>query len=374
MQLPIVNNEQALSTSSWQWQLQNSLRNAEDFVNNGLQLTSYELEGIRQRSLHHFPIATTPYYFGLVDKTDPTCPIRRQVIPRVEELRKSIGDLEDPLGEKEHNAAEHLIQRYPDRVLLFITDRCAIYCRFCTRSHLVGAGGGIRTANKLSKAFDYIRENKNIREVILSGGDPLTINTEKLVSILSELRKIEHIDSIRIGTRTPCVLPQRIQPELVEALATFHPIWIMTHFNHPKELTPEVKRACDLLAKHGFPMMNHTVLLSGVNDNKETLEKLFRGLVRLRVKPYYLLQADPVVGTAHLRTPLEVGLKIMKELQGRLSGIATPRFIVDTPGGKGKVSGQLGQPINTNNGPQITRFETWRGISVDYIDPPAAKS
>jgi lysine 2,3-aminomutase len=251
---------------------------------------------------------------------------------------------------------------------LLVTDRCAVYCRFCTRSRMVGEGGGARPLERLEPAFRHLEAHPELRDVIVSGGDPLAMATERLVRIVARLRSIESVETIRLATRVPVTLPQRVTGELVRALKPFHPLWVMTHFNHPKELTPRAREACELFADNGFPVMNQSVLLRGVNDRAETLEALFRGLVRSRVRPYYLLQADPVRGTGHLRTPLARGLEIMAALQGRLSGIALPKFVVDTPGGMGKVP--LLPDAIVERRPGETLLRTFRGAVVSYVDPP----
>jgi lysine 2,3-aminomutase len=267
-----------------------------------------------------------------------------------------------------------LVQRYPDRVLLLVTDRCAVYCRFCTRSRMVGDGGGAVSIEALGPALQYIRENEAIHDVIISGGDPLAMSTDKLEPILAAVRAIAHVGTIRLATRVPVTLPMRITSELVTRLRAHHPVWIMTHFNHPKEVTPEAKAACEMLADAGFPVMNQSVLLRGINDDASVLEQLFRSLVRMRVRPYYLLQTDPVAGTGHLRTPLQRGVDIMAALQGRLSGIALPKFICDTPGGHGKVplrGGEVLESTLASDGTMRTALTTFRGKQVEYIDPPA---
>lgn len=353
--------------ADWRWQLQNSVRTARD-LDAALALTDDERTQALAAERAGLPLSITPYYLGLIDPTDPDCPIRRQVVPRVDETREVPGDLRDPLGEEAHEAAPHLVQRYPDRALLIATDRCAVYCRFCTRSRLVGAGGGAASLEKLAPAFAYLRAHPEVRDVIVSGGDPLAMSTDRLVRVVRALRDIESVETIRLATRVPVALPQRINAELLNALKPHHPLWVMTHFNHPKELTEQSRLACRRLADAGFPVMNHTVLLRGVNDDASTLATLFRGLVRERVRPYYLLQADPVRGTGHLRTPLATGVRIMGELQGRLSGIALPKFIVDTPGGMGKVPAGPDYVVGRSAG--RTRFRTHRGVEVDYVDPP----
>jgi lysine 2,3-aminomutase len=278
------------------------------------------------------------------------------------------GDLEDPLGEVAHEVAPHLVQRYPDRVLLLATDRCAVYCRFCTRSRMVGDGGGAVSLDALAPAFAWLRRHPEVRDVIVSGGDPLAMATDRLVRLVAAVREIPSVETIRLATRVPVTLPMRVTGELVRALRPYHPLWVMTHFNHPKELTKLAIAACKRLADGGFPVMNQTVLLAGVNDDASTLEALFRGLVRARVRPYYLLQADPVRGTGHLRTPLARGVRVMEELQGRLSGIALPKLFCDTPGGRGKVP--LGPDYVVARRPGATTLRTFRGEEVEYVDPP----
>jgi lysine 2,3-aminomutase len=354
----------------WRWQLSHSITTPDELAA-ALTLTEPERSGLSALGERGFPVAITPYYLGLIDRQDPACPIRRQVVPRAEELDRVPGDLADPLGEAAHEAAPNLIQRYPDRALLFATDRCAVYCRFCTRSRLVGAGGGARSLDRLEPAFAHLRAHPEITDVIISGGDPLVMATDKLVRLVARLREIPSVETIRLATRVPVVLPQRVTDELLQALRPHHPIWVMTHFNHPKELTREAARALTQLADAGFPVMNHTVLLRGVNDDADVLAQLFRGLVRWRARPYYLLQADPVQGTGHLRTPLDTGIAIMERLQGRLSGIALPKLIVDTPGGLGKVP--VGPDYVVARGLGVTRFRTHRGVEVDYLDPPLAE-
>lgn len=351
----------------WRWQLRHAVRTVRQ-LEARLRLTEAELEGARRAESVGFPMAITPHYLSLCDPVDPSCPIRRQVVPHALEARLVPGDLTDPLGEEAHEVAPELIQRYPDRALLLSTDRCAVYCRFCTRSRIVGAGGGARSLERLERAFSYLAAHPEIRDVIVSGGDPLAQSTERLVSILGRLRKIPSVETIRLATRVPIALPQRITSELLTALRPFHPLWVMTHFNHPKELSPLSRRALSSLADAGFPVMNQTVLLRGVNDESGVLSELFRGLVRERARPYYLLQADPVRGTGHLRTPLGTGIRIMEELQGRLSGIALPKLIVDSPGGLGKVP--VGPEWVVHRAGGITRLRTPRGVEVDYVDPP----
>ncbi len=355
------------TSRDWRWQIRHAITTV-DALAAALPLTQRELDGARRTEREGLPMSITPYYLSLCDPNDAACPVRVQCVPDSREADHVTGDLEDPLGEVAHEVAPNLVQRYPDRVLLLATDRCAVYCRFCTRSRMVGAAGGAVSLEALGPALKFIRENPQIRDVIISGGDPLAMGTDKLVRVVAAVRAISSVDTIRLATRVPVTLPMRITGELLRALRPYHPLWVMTHFNHPKELTPASLAACNRLANAGFPVMNQSVLLKGVNDDAATLEALFRGLVRARVRPYYLLQTDPVRGTSHLRTPLATGLRIMGELQGRLSGIALPKFICDTPGGLGKVP--LLPDYVVARSPGKTRLRTFRGEEVEYIDPP----
>lgn len=353
----------------WRWQARHAATTLAD-LERALVLTEAEREGARRAESAGLPIAITPYYLALADRHDPRCPIRMQCVPTAAEADEVPGDLVDPLGEVAHEVAPHLVQRYPDRALLLVTDRCAVYCRFCTRSRIVGDGGGAVSLEALAPALDYLRRTTQVRDVIVSGGDPLAMTTDRLVRIVEALRAIPHLDTIRLATRVPVTLPMRVTTELVRALRPFHPLWVMTHFNHPKELTKASLAACARLADAGFPVMNQTVLLRGINDDASTLEALFRGLIRARVRPYYLLQADPVRGTGHLRTPLARGVEIMSQLQGRLTGIALPKLICDTPGGKGKVP--IGPDVVVARSDGRTTLKTFRGELVDYVDPPGS--
>jgi lysine 2,3-aminomutase len=368
--LPMVDHSAASANtadlSDWQWQVRHALTTKEELAQ-VVALTQDEREGLERSAHAGLPVSVTPYYLSLMDPLDPTCGIRRQVVPVGAEAHVTRGDLADPLGEAEHEVAPHLVQRYPDRALLLVTDRCAVYCRFCTRSRMVGVGGGAISLEKLGPAFAYLEAHPEVRDVIVSGGDPLTMSTARITAVLERLRAIASLDTIRLATRVPVTLPMRITDELLQALRGFHPLWIMTHFNHPKELSPEAVLALNKLADNGFPVMNQTVLLAGINDRAETLEALFRGLVKARARPYYLLQMDPVSGTGHMRTPLSKGLELMGALQGRLTGIALPKFICDTPNGRGKVP-LVAEPI-VSQGEGHTVLRTFRGEDVTYWDP-----
>lgn len=355
--------------SDWRWQVRNAATSVDDLAR-ALKLTEGELAGARRAEQTGLPISVTPYYLALADRDDPACPIRRQCVPDAREGETVAGDLVDPLGEAAHEVAPHLVQRYPDRALLLATDRCAVYCRFCTRSRMVGDGGGAASLEALAPALAWLTKNPQVRDVIVSGGDPLAMATDRIERLVAAVRGVPSVETIRLATRVPVTLPMRVTAELVRALRRHHPLWVMTHFNHPKELTKASIAACARLADAGFPVMNQTVLLRGINDSAETLAMLFRGLIRARVRPYYLLQADPVRGTGHLRTPLARGVALMEELQGRLTGIALPKLICDTPGGRGKVP--LVADYVVERGPGRTVLRTFRGERVEYVDPPSA--
>ncbi|GAB4199543.1 MAG: lysine 2,3-aminomutase [Sandaracinaceae bacterium] len=351
----------------WRWQVRHAITTLAE-LERAFALTPEEREGARRAEAAGLPLSITPYYAGLASRDDPRCPIRLQCVPSAAESIEVPGDLRDPLGEEEHTVAPHLVSRYPDRALLLVTDRCSVYCRFCTRSRMVGQDGGVRPLAELEPAFRWLADHPEVQDVIVSGGDPLVMSEPRLEAILAQLAALEHLATVRIATRAPVTLPQRIDASLCRVLRAFPATWVMTHFNHPKELTPASTRALAMLVDHGLPVMNQTVLLRGVNDDVETLTALFRGLVRRRVRPYYLLQADPVRGTGHLRTPLARGLALMEALQGRLSGIALPKLVVDTPGGMGKVPIMPDAIVHRGEG--ATRLRTWRGVEVDYLDPP----
>ena len=354
--------------NDWQWQARHAATDVEG-LERVLRLTPAERLGVNRAAAAGLPVSVTPYYLELCDPVDPDCPIRAQCIPRAEEGITVPGDLHDPLGEEAHEAAPHLIQRYPDRALLIATDHCGVYCRFCTRSRIVGAGEGARSLRALEPALAWVAEHPEIRDVIVSGGDPCVMSTARIARLLRRLREIPHVAYVRLATRAPVTLPQRITEELCQAIReSCEATWIMTHFNHPKELTVESLAACGRLADAGLPVMNQTVLLRGVNDSTDALETLFRGLVAARVRPYYLLQMDPVRGTGHLRTPLRRGVELMRALQGRISGIALPKFVVDTPGGRGKVP--LGPNYVIGQNDDVTLLQTFRGELVEYRDPP----
>ena len=281
-----------------------------------------------------YPVRINEYYRSLV--ADPQDPIGLQVIPDPAEWMDADSP-EDPLGEDEDSPVPAIVHRYPDRVLFLVTNQCPIYCRYCTRKRLVGKPEGVVSREEIRQGIDYIRDHPEVRDVILSGGDPLMLKDDVLEEILSGLRSIEHLEIIRIGTRVPSALPQRVTPDLCRMLSRFHPLYMNLHFNHPREITPESSEACRLLADAGIPLGCQTVLMKGINDDAEVLGTLFKGLLKIRVKPYYLYQADLTRGANHFRTPVDKGIAIMKALQGNISGMAIPHFVIDAPGGGGKI-------------------------------------
>ncbi len=321
---------------SWKWQLANRITTAEE-LEKLIRLSPAEKSDIAQ-SLSLFRMAITPYYASLMDKEDPHCPIRMQMIPSAAERVRGEFDLEDPLGEIKYNPAPNVVRRYPDRALLLVTMQCAAYCRHCTRRRVVGSTDCTISSEQLQVALDYIERTTEIRDVLISGGDPFILPTSVLEKIIAKVRAIKHVEIIRIGTRVPVVLPMRIDKELTDMLKKYHPIWVNTHFNHPKELTPEAAEACQALVDAGIPVGNQTVLLKGINDDAEILKKLFLGLVKARVRPYYLFQCDLSVGISHFRTPVEKGIEIMHSLTSSISGYAVPKYAIDLPVGGGKVT------------------------------------
>ncbi|CAK8715426.1 Radical SAM core domain-containing protein [Candidatus Electronema halotolerans] len=281
-----------------------------------------------------YPMRISPYYLDLIRQAGE--PLFRQAVPDLRELEDPVG-MDDPLGEENLSPVPNLVHKYPDRVLLLVSGQCAMYCRFCTRKRKVGQAALRFSEEHFAAALDYLRRTPTVREVLISGGDPLLLPDERLEEILRRLREVNSIEVIRIGTRTPCTLPMRITPELCAMLRQFHPLYLNTHFNHPAELTAAAARACTQLADAGIPLGCQTVLLKGVNDSAEVLRELFCGLLRLRVRPYYLMQADLTKGTSHFRTPVKAGLAIMRQMIGTVSGMAVPKFVLDAPGGKGKI-------------------------------------
>jgi lysine 2,3-aminomutase len=349
----------------WRWQARNRIRTPAQ-LEQFLALAEEERQALaRTGSL--LPVSITPYYMSLISREDRNQPLRKTVIPTIEEFFKAPGEADDPLAEEADSPVPGLVHRYPDRVLLLVTDLCSSYCRYCTRSRMVGHGKIGPQEDRLEEAFEYIRSKPVVRDVIISGGDPLTLSERRLDWILAALRGIPHVEIIRMGTKMPAVLPQRITPELCRMLRKHHPLWMSLHFTHPDECTPETFLACTRLADAGIPLGSQTVLLKGVNDEVETLKQLFHRLLKMRVRPYYLYQCDPISGSAHFRTPVSKGLEIIQGLRGFTTGYAVPNYVIDAPGGGGKI---ILQPdcVVGREGDQLL-LRNYEGKIYRYPDP-----
>ena len=359
---PNVTDEQ---WNDWHWQVKNRIESLED-LKKYITLSAEEEEGVK-KTLETLRMAITPYYFSLMDINDPNCPVRKQAIPSIKEIHKAEADLLDPLHEDEDSPVPGLTHRYPDRVLLLITDMCSMYCRHCTRRRFAGASDDAMPMDRIDKAIEYIAKTPQVRDVLLSGGDALLVSDETLEYIISKLRAIPHVEIVRIGSRTPVVLPQRITPELVEMLKKYHPIWLNTHFNHPKEVTPESKKACELMANAGIPLGNQSVLLRGINDCVHVMKRLVHDLVKMRVRPYYIYQCDLSMGLEHFRTPVSKGIEIIEGLRGHTSGYAVPTFVVDAPGGGGKTPVMPQYVIS--QAPHKVVLRNFEGVITTYTEP-----
>jgi len=334
-EIPLWKNVTEEQWNDWRWQVANRITTLEE-LKQVIDLTPEEEEGVK-RCLQTLRMAITPYYATLIDPRDRNCPVRKQAVPTALELQMAASDMTDPLYEDVDSPVPGLTHRYPDRVLLLVTDQCSMYCRHCTRRRFAGVTDKPRSKEEVDRAIDYVRRTPVVRDVLLSGGDGLLINDDFIEYILKELRAIPHVEIIRFGTRAPVVLPQRITPELCRMLKKYHPIFLNTHFNHPKEITPVSAEACARLADAGIPLGNQTVLLRGVNDCPLLMRKLVQGLLKIRVRPYYLYQCDLSQGIEHFRTSVSAGIEIIEYLRGHTSGLAVPTFCIDGPGGGGKI-------------------------------------
>ena len=356
--------------NDWHWQVSHRIPDV-DTLKKYLPLAPEEEEGCR-KALEHFRMAITPYYLTLIDPNDPNDPVRKQAVPTGNEAYRSPEDLLDPLEEDGDSPVPGLTHRYPDRVLFLITDQCAMYCRHCTRRRLAGQKDGARTRNQIDDCIEYIRNTPAVRDVLLSGGDALLMSDDRLEYILSELRKIDHVEIIRIGTRTPVVLPQRITPEFCTMIRKYHPVWLNTHFNHSNEITPDSMLACSRLADAGVQLGNQSVLLRGVNDCVHVMRKLVNGLVYMRVRPYYIYQCDLSLGLSHFRPPVAKGLEIIEGLRGHTSGFCVPTYVVDAPGGGGKIPVMPDYLISQN--PDHIVLRNFEGVITTYKEPEEYKN
>lgn len=357
-----------ITTNQWNdpaWQLKNritSLRQLEEH----LVLSEEERSGVLLSGTK-LALAVTPHFFNLIERNNPDCPIRRQVIPRVEETWTEEAEMADPCGEDSHMPVPGLVHRYPDRVLFLVTDRCASYCRYCTRSRVVSGAGEQELETDFEAAFRYLEQHTEVRDVLLSGGDPLLFSDAKLERILSRLRSIKHIEFLRIGSRIPIFLPQRITPALCAMLKKYHPLFLSVHANHPRELTSEVRSGLERLADAGIPLGNQSVLLRGVNDDADTMKTLVHKLLMCRVRPYYLYQMDLISGSGHLRAPVARGIEIIEQLRGHTTGYAIPQFVIDAPGGGGKVPVNPDYVIQRNDERVLVR--NYEGKIFEYPEP-----
>lgn len=351
--------------NDWKWQVKNRIETLEE-LKKYIDLTPEEENGVRE-SLKTIRMSITPYYLSLIDTEDPHDPIRMQSIPTANELYVSPSDLQDPLHEDSDSPVPGLTHRYPDRVLFLITDMCAMYCRHCTRRRFAGQKDAGAPSERIDKCIDYIARTPQVRDVLLSGGDALLMSDNRIEYILQRLRAIPHVEIIRFGTRTPVVMPQRITPEFVEMVKKYHPIWLNTHFNHPSEITPESSAACARLADAGIPLGNQTVLLRGINDCTHVMKRLVHELVKIRVRPYYIYVCDQSMGISHFRTPVSKGIEIIENLRGHTSGYAVPTFVVDAPGGGGKI------PVMPNylvsQSPNRVVVRNYEGVLSTYTEP-----
>jgi len=356
--------------NDWKWQFRNRVTTV-DQLKQIVNLTPEEEAGV-QKSLKVLRMAITPYWATLMDPDDPHDPIRMQAVPTIKEIGFSASDMEDPLYEDIDSPVHGLTHRYPDKVLFLITDQCGMYCRHCTRRRFAGHADKEKSAESVDAAIKYIKEHEEIRDVLLSGGDCLISSDERLESIISRLQAIDHVEIVRLGSRAPVTLPQRITPELCNMLKKHHPIWLNTHFNHPKEITPESKRAVEMLADAGIPVGNQSVLLKGVNDCPTIMKKLVHELVKIRCRPYYFYQCDLSKGIEHFRTSVVKGIEIMEALRGHTSGFAVPMFIVDAPGGGGKIPVTPNYLISMSDKRVILR--NYEGGTFQYPEPKDRES
>ena len=349
--------------NDWRWQFKNRITTLEE-LKEYIPLTKEEDD---PKILQTLRMAITPYYLSLIDPHDPYDPIRKQSIPTIHELHRSHSDLEDPLHEDVDSPVPGLTHRYPDRVLFLVTENCSMYCRHCTRRRFAGHHDKAPPQSQIDKCIEYIKETPVVRDVLLSGGDALLISDKKLEEILIRLKEIPHVEIIRIGSRTPVVMPQRITPELCQMLKKYHPLWFNTHFNHPNEITEDSTRACALLADAGIPLGNQSVLLRGINDCIHVMKKLVHELVKIRVRPYYMYQCDLSVGLEHFRTTVAQGIEIIEGLRGHTSGLCIPTFVVDAPGGGGKIPVMPDYTISQGN--QRVVLRNFEGVITTYEEP-----
>lgn len=363
-QISLFKDVNPLDWEDWHWQLKHRIRSREDLAQI-LTLTPQEEEGIKKAS-GRLSMAITPYWTTLMEPDDPNCPFRRQAVPVVGESVVGPHEMVDPCAEDRDSPAPHLVHRYPDRVLILATEHCALYCRHCTRRRLVGEHQENNVTSRFDAAIEYLKSNRKIRDVLISGGDPFILEDEEIEDLVQKIRSISHIEFLRIGTRVPVTLPQRITEKMITMLKKYSPIWISIHFNHPKEITKRCKIACDMLSDAGFPLGSQTVLLKGINDRPYIMKRLMQELLQIRVRPYYIYQCDPVRGTQHFRTPVAVGINIMEKLRGHTSGYAIPTYVIDGPGGGGKIPVGPAYILSQAKGKYVLR--NYKGKIYTYLE------
>lgn len=363
-QISLYKDVNPLEWEDWRWQLEHRIR-AKEELSQIIKLTAEEESGIKKAS-GRLSLAITPYWVTLIDPEDPDCPLRRQAVPVAHESSIGPHEMVDPCAEDRDSPAPHLVHRYPDRVLLLATEHCAMYCRHCTRRRLVGEHEEPNSSHRFDAAIEYIKSNRKIRDVLISGGDPLTLEDEEIENLIQKIRSISHVEFLRIGTRVPVTLPQRITEKLVTMLKKYSPVWISIHFNHPKEITKRCKIACDMLSDAGIPLGSQSVLLKGINDRPYIMKRLVHDLLKIRVRPYYIYQCDPVRGTQHFRTPVATGINIMEKLRGHTSGYAVPTYVIDGPGGGGKIPVGPNYILSQAKGKYVLR--NYRGKIYTYLE------
>lgn len=363
-QISLYKDVNPLDWEDWHWQVKHRICTKE-MLAQIVKLAPEEEEGIKRAS-GRLSMAITPYWASQIDAEDPTCPLRRQAVPVAAESVVGPHEMADPCAEDRDSPAPHLVHRYPDRVLLLATEHCAMYCRHCTRRRLVGDHKESNSPSRFDAAIEYIKSNKKIRDVLISGGDPLIMEDEELEGLVAKIRAISHVEFLRIGTRIPVTLPQRITEKFVMMLKKYTPIWMSIHFNHPKEITKRCKIACDMLSDNGIPLGSQTVLLKGINDRPYIMKKLMHELLQIRVRPYYIYQCDPVKGTQHFRTPVAAGINIMEKLRGHTSGYAVPTYVIDGPGGGGKIPVGPNYILSQAKGKYVLR--NYRGKIYTYLE------
>ncbi len=365
-QVSIYKDVNPLDWEDWHWQLKRRICSKEE-LSQIIRLTPEEEKGI-DKARGRLAMAITPYWANLIDADDPDCPIRRQSVPVGAEFSIAPHEMADPCAEDRDSPAPHLVHRYPDRVLLLATEHCAMYCRHCTRRRLVGDHQDKEEdpLTRFDAAIEYIKANRKIRDVLISGGDPLILEDEALENLLQKIRAISHVEFLRIGTRIPVTLPQRINEKLADMLKKYSPIWMSIHFNHPKEITKRCKSACDMLSESGIPLGSQSVLLKGVNDRPYVFKRLVHDLLQIRVRPYYIYQCDPVRGTQHFRTPVATGINIIEKLRGHTSGYAVPTYVIDGPGGGGKIPVGPNYILSQAKGKYVLR--NYKGKIYTYLE------